>query len=64
MMTDWELENLVGFLRSWSATQRFLEENGYSPIDDVRPALAEAWGQTGERQVHWSVFLRVGRYHP
>jgi ubiquinone/menaquinone biosynthesis C-methylase UbiE len=64
MTTDWELENLVGFLRSWSATQLFLEEKGYSPIDDVRPALAEAWGQTGERQVHWTVFLRVGRYHP
>jgi SAM-dependent methyltransferase len=64
MTTDWELENLVGFLQSWSATQRFLEENGYSPVDDMRPALAEAWDQPGERQVRWSVFVRVGRYHP
>jgi ubiquinone/menaquinone biosynthesis C-methylase UbiE len=64
MTTDWELENLIGFLQSWSATRRFLEVNGYSPIDAVRPALAEAWGAPGKRQARWTVFLRAGRHHP
>jgi SAM-dependent methyltransferase len=64
MTTDWELENLLGFLQSWSATQRFIEVNGYSPLDEVRPALADAWGVPGRKQARWTVFLRAGRYHP
>jgi SAM-dependent methyltransferase len=64
MTTDWELENLLGFMQSWSASQRFLEMNGYSPIDDIRPALTDAWSAPSRRRVHWTMFLRVGRFHP
>jgi hypothetical protein len=36
MQTDWELEHLVGFLASWSATQRYRAERGQaSPAPDL-----------------------------
>ncbi|MEK7759853.1 MAG: SAM-dependent methyltransferase, partial [Pseudomonadota bacterium] len=57
----WTLEDLVGYLDTWSATRRYLQARGEHPLLSLRPALAEAWGGDPERQVAWPLFLRLGR---
>lgn len=63
MEKDWRLEDLVGYLRTWSATRRFLEARGEDPIGMVEADLERAWGappgQT--RKAVWTLQLRVGR---
>lgn len=58
----WNLEDVIGYLTSWSATQRFLEMRKYSPVDDVKEKLLAAWGDADSpRRVQWPLYLRLGR---
>jgi len=62
MRSAWNLDQLAGFLKSWSATQRYREERGDDPVGVVWPALSKAWGQPDQaRPIRWPLYLRVGR---
>jgi len=61
MAAHWNLEHLVGYLRTWSATQRFIMANERDPLDEIHDKLRAAWGNTDERRrVVWPLKLRVG----
>jgi SAM-dependent methyltransferase len=58
---SWDLEELVGYLWSWSAAHRYLREHGRDPYDTIRDALAAAWGPAEQRRaVRWPLHLRIG----
>ena len=60
MTAAWSLDELVGYLRSWSATQRFNAANGRDPIEEIREELSAAWGEHEKvRQVVWPLTLRA-----
>ena len=60
--TDWTLGHLLGYLRSWSATQRYLSANQSDPISLIASDLAQAWGDPGgKRRLTWPLTLRIGR---
>jgi SAM-dependent methyltransferase len=64
MTAQWDLEHLVGYLRSWSSTQRFIAAKGDDPIDTIRKDLSTAWGDPNRaRHVEWPLTLRVGIKH-
>jgi ubiquinone/menaquinone biosynthesis C-methylase UbiE len=59
---EWDLNNLVGFFQSWSATQTFIEQRGYHPVKEIEEELVAAWGSPEQkRRVRWTLFMRVGR---
>lgn len=61
MSAEWTLDHLVGYLRSWSASQRFIAENNRDPIDEIADELRVAWGDADEtRKIVWPLTLRVG----
>jgi SAM-dependent methyltransferase len=61
MIAQWNLEHLVGYLRSWSATQRFIAANQRDPLEEIAGELRVAWGDTKQtRHVTWPLTLRVG----
>ena len=58
----WTLPELAGYLRSWSATNRYIAEYGSDPVADVEKALAGEWGPQDEvRLVRWPLYVRAGR---
>lgn len=62
MQADWELGQLVGFLESWSATQRYQQERGQHPVRVIWPELMETWGDPRQRRlIRWLLYLKVGR---
>ena len=62
METSWSLSELLGYVRSWSATGRFGVERGYDPVTALADELAPLWGAPLEpRIVTWPLALRVGR---
>ena len=58
----WSLQQVEGFLSSWSATQRYRQQHGRDPLDLVRADLAQAWGAPeATRHARWPLHLRLGR---
>ena len=60
MTAEWSVEKLLGYLRTWSATQRFMATEKRDPLEEVEPELRSAWGEK-ERRVVWPLTVRVGR---
>jgi ubiquinone/menaquinone biosynthesis C-methylase UbiE len=60
MVAEWSIQQLVGYLRTWSATQRFMAAEKRDPFAEIEERLREAWG-TETRRVVWPLTIRVGR---
>ena len=59
---QWTLAELTGYLRTWSATARYVAERGVDPVVDVEQSLSREWGDPGEpRLVRWPLYIRAGR---
>lgn len=62
MQSHWDLNDLIGFVSSWSATQRYLTKKGANALDGVWTDLEKAWGNRNERKwIRWPIYLRAGR---
>jgi SAM-dependent methyltransferase len=57
---NWVLENLLGYLQSWSATQRYKDARGENPLLLVQDRLGSAWGTSGTKLVRWPLSIRIG----
>jgi len=58
----WRLAGLLGYIESWSATQRYKKSLGEDPVAGVRAELEQVWGAAEtEREVSWPLVVRVGR---
>lgn len=60
MDAEWTLDDAIGYLGTWSATQRFVAAQGYDPVATVRDDLARVWGP-GTQHVRWPLALKVAR---
>ena len=55
------LAELAGYVRTWSATLRYVEARGHNPVDQLFPELAPHWGDPSvRRRVRWPLALRAG----
>ena len=62
MNAEWNLNDLTGYLRTWSSSQKYFEKNKKDPLKEINQELSQAWGPaTGKKKVHWPVSLRVGK---
>lgn len=56
------LDDVAGYIRTWSATRAFIEHHRQDPVDDLVAELGRAWGPPQQaRLARWSVAMRVGR---
>lgn len=56
------LEHYLGYLDSWSATQRYRDQLGEDPLAAVKSQLAEHWAvglDSGLRHIQWPLALKV-----
>ena len=57
----WTLDELLGLLRTWSATASYAAHIGRDPIVDVERALTPVWEKREERhRIAWPLFIRAG----
>lgn len=62
MESAWTLPELLGYLRSWSATCRYSAAQGRDPVDTLADELAPLWGPSQRRRrVQWPLSMRVGK---
>ncbi len=55
----WTLEQLTGYLETWSAVQHYIKKNGSNPVDLIRDELKEIW-KKGDGKVTFPLLLRIG----
>ena len=60
MVENWTARELLAYIRTWSAVQRYLAAYGRDPIDIHEAAFLSAWGD-GRREVRWPIVLRACR---
>jgi SAM-dependent methyltransferase len=60
LQATWRREQLLGYLRSWSAVGRFRAAHGYDPVVDLDTQIAPHWPDGLASQVSWPLFLHVG----
>jgi SAM-dependent methyltransferase len=61
MREQWNLDQLAGYLRTWSATQKFIDARGFDPVDSVVEELGAIWKNPEQvREIKWPLHLRVG----
>jgi len=62
MSAEWNLRDLLAFLDTWSASQRYYRRHGVSAVEAIASDLGQVWGDPAEqRRVRCPLFMRVGR---
>jgi SAM-dependent methyltransferase len=60
MRLEWSLEQLLGYVSSWSATARYIKTRGADPVPQLRSALGPQWGEPEQlRPISWPVSARA-----
>jgi SAM-dependent methyltransferase len=61
MIAFWNLEQLLGYFRSWSATSRFIKDNGVDPVSNLELILREHWRDADQhRRIEWPLAILAG----
>jgi len=59
---EWCLDDILGYVESWSAVQRYKEHLGRDPMPSFAADLSSSWGEAGAiRRLSWPLGLRFGR---
>jgi len=58
---EWDIEQLTGYLETWSAVQHYRKKNNNeNPVDLIRKELKESWLKN-DKKVTFPLLLRVGQ---
>ena len=57
---QWTLDQLSGYLSSWSSTQKYVNEIGHDPVSPFIKELEKHWLKT-EMMVSFPIFTRMGQ---
>jgi ubiquinone/menaquinone biosynthesis C-methylase UbiE len=58
---EWKREDLVGYISSWSAIQKFIKANGYSPVSVIEEEIKKLWAEGEVKKVVFPIYLKLGR---
>jgi hypothetical protein len=61
MSVSWTIDQLMGYVSTWSAVRALEKAKGRLEIDQLERDVREAWGQVPLRRISWPLGLRVGR---
>ena len=62
MIEQWTLPEFAGYIRTWSAVNKFIAVRGEEPVLAFEDALAQMWGDPREkRRVRFPIHCRIGQ---
>lgn len=60
--TEWTRDDLVLYLGTWSAVDRYRAEQGRDPLPAIAATLSAVWPAGTPRRIIWPIHLRLGRF--
>jgi len=62
MRADWNLDQMLAFVGTWSGTHEYMRQRGESPLPLVAEPLARVWGdRAAVRTLRWPLDMRISR---
>ena len=61
MQTLWTIDQMAGYINTWSAIKKFTKLNGYNPVEKLMQKVKEIWGNEPMLQFDFPLALRMGR---
>jgi ubiquinone/menaquinone biosynthesis C-methylase UbiE len=62
MEATWSVDNLIGFLGSWSAVRKLIQAQGEVAFEGPLKELKRIWGkETKEYAIRWPLYFRIGK---
>ena len=59
---SWDMPQLLGYLRSWSASQRYLRATQHDPLPALAAELSQVWREPQQaRSIRWPLHLLFGQ---
>lgn len=59
MTQQWSLEQLLGYLGTWSAVRRYMKDKRENPLERVRKSIHALWTENEALPITWPLTLRV-----
>ena len=60
IQADWPLEAFLGYLSTWSATQKYIKMKGHNPVEQFFLGLKKFWEAGEVRRVTFPMFVKMG----
>ncbi|XDD52111.1 class I SAM-dependent methyltransferase [Leptospira sp. WS92.C1] len=61
MTEEWTVEQMLGYLRTWSSVQKYIQKNEIDPVLKIEPELKKLWGNSKTKKVEWPLFFKIGK---
>ena len=58
---EWTLNQLIGYLNTWSSVQKYIAAHGSNPVDEINGSLINAWGADEVKAVTFPLFVKIGK---
>ena len=58
---EWKREDMLGYIGSWSAIQKFIKTNGYSPLPMIEEEINKRWPEGEVKKVKFPIYMKLGR---
>jgi ubiquinone/menaquinone biosynthesis C-methylase UbiE len=58
---NWTKQEFLGYLRSWSAVQNYINQHHTSPLDLIKHDLDQIWNDDIKKLFQFPLFLKIGR---
>ncbi|MBL0356499.1 MAG: class I SAM-dependent methyltransferase [Chitinophagaceae bacterium] len=56
----WTIDELEGYLNTWSALQKYIAANGCNPVPELIKKLAPHWGNAAKQEIIFPIHLLLG----
>jgi len=58
---NWQREDMLGYISSWSAIQKYIKINSHSPMPVIEEELKKLWPEDEVKKVSFPIYLKLGR---
>jgi ubiquinone/menaquinone biosynthesis C-methylase UbiE len=61
METEWTVEQVEGYINTWSAIKKFIRLNNFNPVPELMSNIKKVWGAEEVLKFEFPLALRIGR---
>ncbi|MDX2045673.1 MAG: class I SAM-dependent methyltransferase [Chitinophagaceae bacterium] len=58
---NWDINDVCGYISSWSSVQHFIKERGFNPLDELCSQLHAYDKDNSRKDFQFPVYLRIGK---